>query len=210
MQPFTRHKLAVVYQAPGVSKDIKAQKPARDFGDYIMYQGTAFPHKNLPMLLNAFDLVNKRYPNLNLVLVGPEEKHYFALQKTAKGHPSAKNIIFAGFLPDPESRWTFENAKLYVTTTLMEGIGLTPLEAMDNGTPVVSSNASVMPEIYGEGAIYCDPHDAKDIADKICMVLEDDKLRKELVSKGRAQVKRYSWDKMAQETLDIYKSLLKN
>lgn len=210
MHPFTQSKLAVVYQAPGVSRDLKPQKPSRDFGEYIMYQGTAFPHKNLPMLLRAFDLVHERYPKLNLVLVGKPEKHYASLQEAARRHPSAEHIIFAGFLPDAESRWTFEHARLYVTPTLMEGIGLTPLEAMDSGTPVVSSSASVMPEIYGEGALYCDPHNAKDIADKICMILDDDKLRKELIARGSAQVKKYSWDKMAQETLDIYKSLLKN
>lgn len=174
-----------------------------------MYQGTAFPHKNLPKLVEAFDIVHERYPKLNLVMVGPKEKHYIELEAETKQHPSGAHIIFAGFLPDAESKWTFEHARLYITPTLMEGIGLTPLEAMASGVPVISSNASVMPEIYGEGALYCDPHDANDIANKICMVLEDEKLRKELIDGGARQLKKYSWTKMAAETLAIYKEMLR-
>jgi len=207
--PFAKRRLAVTYQAPGVAADLTAKKPAQNFGEYIMYQGTAFPHKNLPKLIEAFDIVHQSFPKLNLVLVGPYEKHYMELEAEAKKHPSAPHIIFARFLPDQESKWTFEHAKLYVTPTLMEGIGLTPLEAMASGTPVISSNASVMPEIYGEGAFYCDARNPQDIADKIATVLTDEKLRQDLIKRGARQVKKYSWDKMAKETLAIYQSMLK-
>ena len=90
----------------------------------------------------------------------------------------------------------------------MEGAGLTPLEAMASGTPVVSSNASMMPEFYGQGALYCNPYDAQDIAAKISMVLDDAQLRKDLIAKGAQQVKKYSWAKMAQETYTIYQKIL--
>jgi glycosyltransferase involved in cell wall biosynthesis len=210
LHPFAKDKLVVTYEAPGVPLDIKPVKPKQAFGTYIMYQGTAFPHKNLPKLIEAFDIVHEQFPKLNLVMVGKTEKHYLELQEDVKRQPSAKNIIFTGFLPDPESKWTFQHAQLYVTPTLIEGAGLTPLEAMANGAPVISSNTSVMPELYGKGALYCDPHDAKDIADKICLVLRDEKLRKALIAQGAAQVKKYSWEKMAKETLAVYNSLLKD
>ncbi len=208
LHPFAKKKLVVAYQAPGVAGNIRPKKPKLELGEYIMYQGTAFPHKNLPKLIEAFDTVHEHYPGLNLVFVGKTEKHYLELAEEAKKHPSAKNIIFTGFLPDPESRWVFENAKLYVTPTLMEGIGLTPLEAMDSGTPVLSSNTSVMPEVYGEGALYFDPHDARDIAQKIISVLADDGLRKRLARKGIQQVKKYSWDKFTKANAAVYRSLL--
>ncbi len=209
LHPFTKNKLVVTHQAPGI-ENIKPQKPARNFGEYIMYQGTAFPHKNLPKLIEAFDIVHTKHPKLNLVLVGKPEKHYLGLEKATKKHPSASHIIFAGFLPDAESEWTFEHAKLYVTPTLMEGVGLTPLEAMASGTPVVSSDASVMPEIYGEGALYCDAKNSKDIAAKILQVLDDEKLRNKLIAAGEKQLKKYSWHKMAEETLTVYKSSLQD
>jgi glycosyltransferase involved in cell wall biosynthesis len=208
LHPFAKDKLAVIYQAPGVAASLKSQKPKHDFGTYIMYQGTAFPHKNLRKLVEAFDIVHEHYPKLNLVMVGKTEKHYIEIEDEAKKHPSGAHIIFTGFLPDPESKWTFEHARLYVTPTLMEGIGLTPLEAMASGAPVISSDASVMPEIYGPGALYCDGQDPQDIADKILQVLGDEKLRQDLIARGAKQVKKYSWDKMAKETLSVYNSTL--
>lgn len=210
LHPFAKNKLVVTYEAPGTAVvNTEAIKPKKDFGTYIMYQGTAFPHKNLPRLIEAFDILHKKYPELNLVLVGKTEKHYIELAEDAKRHPSGKNIIFTGFLPDQESKWTFQHARLFVTPTLIEGAGLNPLEAMANGTPVVSSGTSVMPEMYGPGAIYFDPHDPSDIAEKISIVLDDEKLRKDLIAKGAKQVKKYSWEKMAKETLVVYKELLK-
>lgn len=208
-QPFTAKKLAVTYESFGVPPNVKPKQPAMiPSGDYIMYQGTGFPHKNLDKLVEAFDIIHRKHPKLNLVMVGKLEKHYQDVKRKAQTHPSASHIIFTDFLPDPESRWTFEHAKLYVFPSLMEGWSMTGLEAMAYGAPVVSSNASVLPEVYGEAALYCNPHSAKDIAAKVCQVLEHPKLRKELIAKGAAQVKKYSWAKMAEETLTVYKDIL--
>lgn len=209
LHPFTKDRLVVIYEAPGSGiTDSQPVKPKQDFGTYIMYQGTAFPHKNLPALLDAFDILHQQYPKLNLVFSGPQNEHYELLKADAKKHPSFKNMIFAGFLPDAESKWAFQHARLFVTPTLIEGAGLNPLEAMANGTPVVSSNTSVMPEMYGKGAIYFDPYNTKDIAHKISMVLDDPKLRKDLITHGAAQVKKFSWEKFAKENLAVYKQLL--
>jgi glycosyltransferase involved in cell wall biosynthesis len=209
LHPFAKDRLVVTYEAVGVPLHLEPEKPPFDFGEYIMYQGTAFPHKNLPKLVEAFDILHAKYPKLNLVMVGKREKHYIELEEEIKKHPSAANIILTGFLPDPQSKWTFQHCRLYITPTLMEGAGLTALEAMAYGAPVVSSNTSVMPEFYGEGALYCNPYDPRDMADKISAVLDDSKLRKDLIAKGAAQVKKYSWDKMAKETLAVYTQLLK-
>ncbi len=209
LHPFAKHKLVVIYEAPGSAiTDSKPVKPAEDFGTYIMYQGTAFPHKNLPALIEAFDILYKKYPKLNLVLVGPENEHYELLKTEAKKHPSFDRIIFAGFLPDSQSKWTFQHARLFVTPTLIEGAGLNPLEAMANGAPVASSNTSVMPEYYGTGAVYFDPGKPEEIAATIGKVLDDEKLRTELIAAGAKWVKRYSWDKFAKENLAVYKSML--
>ena len=208
LHPFTRDKLVVAYEAPGSAiVDAAPIKPKKDFGTYIMYQGTAFPHKNLPRLIEAFDILHTKYPKLNLVLAGKTEKHYEELQLETKKHPSGNNIIFTGFLPDAESKWAFQHARLFVTPTLVEGAGLNPLEAMACGAPVAASNISVLPEYNGSGAIYFDPYDPADIAAKISRVLDDEELRKELVTKGAKWVKRYSWDKFAKGNLAVYQSL---
>ncbi len=211
LHPFAKDRLVVIYEAPGSAiTESKPVKPKGNFGTYIMYQGTAFPHKNLPMLLAAFDILHKKYPKLNLVLGGPENEHYELLKAEAKKHSSYKNMIFAGFLPDPQAKWTFEHARLFVTPTLIEGAGLNPLEAMANGAPVASSNTSVMPEYYGSGAVYFDPMNPEEIAATISTVLDDEKLRQKLVAAGGKWVKRYSWEKFAKENLAVYRSMLKD
>ena len=85
-----------------------------------------------------------------------------------------------------------------------------PLEAMSYGTPVVSSNASCMPEILGDAALYFDPLDTDDIAAKIDMVIIDKSLRASLSKKGKQQVAKYSWPRMAEKTLQVYENAIKN
>jgi glycosyltransferase involved in cell wall biosynthesis len=210
-QPFTKHKLVVTYESIGVLPTVKAKKPAIGLkGEYIMYQGTGFPHKNLGNLIAAFDIIHKAKPELTLVMVGKMEKHYQDVKREAASHPSYGHIIFTGFMPDENSRWLFEHATLYIMPSLMEGFSMTALEAMAYGTPVVSSDASVLPEVYGPGAYYCNARNPSDIAAKALEVLDSPALQKKLIAGAAKQLKKYSWEKTAKETLAVYQSLLKD
>lgn len=208
LQPFTRSKTVVTYEASGVPLTIPPKQPKRVSGDFIMYLGTAFPHKNLPALITAFDILHTTYPTLKLLLCGKREKHYEELEAWAKNHPSYKQIIFYGFMPDAEVRWAYHHCRAFVQPSLMEGWGLPVLEAMAEGAPCVSSDASVMPEVYGQAALYCNAKNPTDIAAKIRQVIEDKTLRQKLIAAGYAQVKKYSWTKMAAETNAVYKKHL--
>jgi glycosyltransferase involved in cell wall biosynthesis len=86
----------------------------------------------------------------------------------------------------------------------MEGFGLPGLEAMNYGAPVISSNATCLPEVYGKAAHYFDPLDTSDMAESIAEVLSDDTLRQDLITRGHEQVRSYSWQHMAEQTLAIY------
>lgn len=207
-QPSTKKKLAVTYEAVGVPPQLTPKQPKGVSGDFLMYLGTGFPHKNLPRLIEAFDMLHEKYPKLKLVLAGKREKHYEELEAWAKNRPSSKNIVFYGFMPDAEARWAHTHCRVFVQPSLMEGFGIPVLEAMAEGAPVVSSNASVMPEVYGDAALYCNARDPKDIAKQVTKVLENTKLRDKLIAAGYKQVKKYSWSKMAEETMTIYKSVL--
>jgi glycosyltransferase involved in cell wall biosynthesis len=207
-QPFTRKKLVVTYEAVGVSTKLKPEPLPGLKGDFILYVGTAFPHKNLEKLIEAFDILHTKHPRLHLVLTGKTEKHYEELAAIAAKHPSASHIIFTGFVSDGTLRWLMEHCQAYVFTSLSEGFGLPPLDAMTYGAPVVSSNTSVMPEIYGDAAHYCDPHSATDIAAKVDEVIGNPALRKRLIAAGYEQVKKYSWRTMANQTLDVYQDVL--
>ncbi len=209
--PFTKNKLTTIYESIGVLPTVRSQKPDIGLrGDYIMYQGTGFPHKNLGSLVAAFDIIHAAKPDITLVMVGKMEKHYQDVRREAESHPAFGHIIFTGFMPDENSKWLYEHATVYVTPSLMEGFSMTALEAMAYGAPVVSSDASVLPEIYGDGAYFCDARDPKDIAAKTLEVLNTPSLHKKLITAGTKQLKKYSWAKLAQETLAVYKSLLNN
>lgn len=208
MQPFTKKKLAVTYESVGVPPKVKSQSVKGVTGDFILYVGTAFPHKNLEKLVEAFGILHAKRPTLKLVLAGKKEKHYEELEAKIKQHPSASNISVLGFVPDEQLRWLMEHCRAYVFTSLSEGFGLPPLDAMTYGAPVVSSNASVMPEIYGDAAYYCNPRDAQNIAAKVSDVLDNSQLRKKLIAAGYQRLKKYSWRKMAEETIDVYQDVL--
>lgn len=174
--------------------------------DYVLYVGNAYPHKNLERLISSFSLIIQNNKNLKLVLVGA--KNYFYQQiidYAEKEYPQEiGNIIFWGYAADKELAKLYQKARLYIFPSLEEGFGLPPLEAMSYGIPVVSSNLSCLPEILGDGAMYFDPYNIGDMAEKMIEALSKENLRKELIDKGYKRIKLYDWKKTAEETLGVY------
>jgi len=111
-------------------------------------------------------------------------------------------------MDDEYVNWLYENTSAYVFPSLMEGFGLPGLEAMGNGAPVVSSNATCLPEVYGDAAHYFDPTSVTDMAKSIDEVLSDETLRKKLIKNGFEQIRKYSWEKTSQQTHDVYMKVL--
>jgi glycosyltransferase involved in cell wall biosynthesis len=199
----------VVVTYEGSDKISEEPEPLLELEDkkFIMYVGRPTPHKNLYRLVSAFVELKKTNPELKLVLAGKKDANYKKLIKWVEDK-SIEDVVFTGFIPDSKLRWLYENCQAYVFPSLSEGFGLPGLEAMRHGAPVVSSNATCLPEIYGNAAIYFDPFNVDDMAQKIDSVLKSPAKAKTLVEKGFEQLKNYSWKKMAQETLDIYKNVL--
>lgn len=209
-QPFTANKITTTTEA--AEPPIKEKStPLAGVGDnFIMHVGSPFPHKNLDRLIDAFEVLKQNHPTLQLVLAGKKE-HFFKKLKENKINKCAykDSIVLPGFVEDSELKWLYEKAKCYVLPSLSEGFGLPGLEAMAHGCALVSSNATCLPEVYGNGAHYFDPNNVNDMADKINDVLNNKKLRELLIKKGYDQLKKYSWQKMAKQTLDIYNKTLK-
>ncbi|MFA6296658.1 MAG: glycosyltransferase family 1 protein [Patescibacteria group bacterium] len=177
--------------------------------NYLLYVGNAYPHKNLERLLKVFKNLRKDNFDYQLVLVGKNDYFYQRLQDLAKelGLLDSNQVVFYGFAKDSDLATLYQNASLYVFPSFIEGFGLPPLEAMSYGLPVVTSKTSCLPEILGDAAQYFDPKIEKDIADVILNVINDNILKEEMKSKGLEQVKKYSWERCAKETLDVYESL---
>lgn len=196
-------KITVTYEAADVITD--NPEPVEELVDrqFIMYVGRPQPHKNLDRLLEAFVLLRQTHPGLRLVLAGKSDELYKRLEKRAM-RMGLKNVVFTGFVGEGQLRWLYEHAAVYVFPSLSEGFGLPPLEAMAHGCPVVSSNATCLPEVNGDAALYFDPFNPQEMADKVAEVLDNKRTRQKLIANGHQQIKKYSWKKMAEQTLAVY------
>ena len=200
-------KIVVTYEAADKITESPSPISQLEGSQFIMYVGRPMPHKNLERLIKAFSIARQTSPELKLVLVGKKDILYEKLQQFAQAY-GPENIIFTDFVSEGQLRWLYENCEAYIFPSLSEGFGLPPLEAMAHGAPVLSSNTTCLPEIYGEAADYFDPLDEKSIAKAINDLLHNKQRREELVSLGKSKFGQYSWDRMAQETLEVYKEVL--
>lgn len=187
-----------------VLKKFKIKEP------YLLYVGSLYPHKNVEILVRAVKLlrVTSHESRVNLVVVCGRSVFWEKFKKFVEQENAESFVKLVGYVPDEGLGALYRNAEAFVFPTLSEGFGLPGLEAMSAGTPVVCSDIPVLREIYGDAALYFDPKDANDIANKIQQILTNKGLIKGLIDKGKVRVKLYSWRKMAEETLGIYKSLM--
>lgn len=175
--------------------------------EYVMYVGGQSDYKNIRRLIQAHQKLLDSHPNLHLVLVGKTTGKSGAAARNNQAWSQDlkhKNVTFTGFVPDNQLSWLYKNTKAYIFPSLMEGFGLPGLEAMAAGTPVVSSNTTCLPEVYGDAAEYFNPTSIDDMAATIARVIDNKNLQDKLVSRGYEQVKKYSWKRMAEQTHQVY------
>ena len=216
-----QEKIHVIYLAPKeVFKPFSDQKllskikskyslPER----FVLYVGDVDYSKNLLSLCKACKL-----SKIPLVIVGKQaaskdfdRTHPLnrSLVKLLREYGDNPDIMRMGFVPDEDLVGIYNLASLYCQPSFYEGFGLPVLEAMASGCPVVASRTQALVEIAEPGALFADQKDPADIAEKISLVLKDSTLRAQLIETGRVLVKKYSWDKVARETHDVYKEVLK-
>lgn len=205
---FTRKKITITYES-GESHLNSLTKKSFDIKDpFILTVGLFAPNKNIKRLISAFEILKENHQELKLVLVGRIGAYSEKLIEWAKNKAIYEHIIFTSYIADEELKWLYKNAEVYVFPSLAEGFGLTTLEAMSLGCPVLSSDATCLPEVNGKGALYFNPLDIYDITNKIELVLSDGNLRDGLIKKGYENSKRFSWEKMSKETLDVFNRFL--
>lgn len=208
LRPWTKGKITVTHEASEPPIDVAAKQLRGVKEPFIMHVGSPFPHKNIERLMKAFEKLKQTRPNLQLILPGKKEQYFEKFEQSIQKSPVKDSVIMPGFVSDAELKWLYQNAEAYVLPSLSEGFGLPGLEAMAHGCPLVSSNATCLPEVYGEAAHYFNPNSVEDMAAKIDDVISDEARRKELIRKGYARIKKFSWRKMAEQTLGVYKDTL--
>ncbi|MCG8431391.1 MAG: glycosyltransferase family 4 protein [Candidatus Omnitrophica bacterium] len=174
-------------------------------GDYLFSVGLV-PRKNIERLLKAFALLKERR-ELTLVLAGAgSDGPWMELyQKLAVKSGIAHRVKFLGHIPHEDLPVIYSGCSCFVFPSLYEGFGLPVLEAMRCGAAVVTSGVSALPEVGGDAALYCDPYNPEDIAAQVRRVLDDRNLCRELIQKGAARSRQFSWEKMAREIISIYR-----
>ena len=180
---------------------------------FLLYVGNVREHKNVPRLVDAFAVAREQlsrhplYHKLRLVLIGDTISEHPQVRQAVIRSRVEHEVRFLGFVPFETLRCFYESAAAFVFPSLYEGFGLSPLEAMASGTPVVASEISSLAESVGDAALLVNPENVFDIARGIREVLLDERLRAELVRRGVERVSRFSWEQTAREVLEIYREV---
>ncbi len=206
-------RMTVTYQAPYSHKQSAISNQQLILNrysinkPYVLYVGSAYPHKNLNRLIEAWKIIQEKCEDkYQLVLVGKDSYFYQKLKNhlstLAPEHLST--VVFTGFVPDDQLEILYKNSSLYVAPSLYEGFALPALEAIARGLPAVTSNSSCFPEVLGSSALYFDPESIGYMAEAIYQGLTDKNIRFDLVRQGGEELKRYSWERLAKQTLTAY------
>ena len=172
---------------------------------FILAVGNLQPRKNLPRLVEAFArLVGAGQRGYQLVLAGKAQWQESEVYASVQRHGLGDDVVFTGYVPDDDLVRLYNAASVFVYPSLYEGFGLPPLEAMACEAPVVASNAAAIAEVVGDAGLLVPPTDVDALADALGRVLADPALRADLIERGRRRVARFSWRKLAVETLAVY------
>ncbi len=182
---------------PGEEEMARVKERYQIRGRFVLYAGNIKPHKNLDRLIRAYAQLKARpgHDDVKLIIIGDDATRYPALRRCVESAGVRQDVRFFGFVPDGTLAALYRMASVFAFPSLYEGFGLPPLEAMACGTPVVTSRISSLPEVFGDAAVLVDPHSVDDIAAGIERVLGNAGFRAELVERGRARVKLFSWER---------------
>ncbi|HYE83576.1 MAG TPA: glycosyltransferase family 1 protein [Clostridia bacterium] len=172
---------------------------------YVLYLGGFSQRKNIARLIKAFKkVILEKEELINLLILGEYSRSYKALWKLTDELGLCDYVKFLNFVPTADLPYFYNGAEVFVYPSLYEGFGLPPLEAMQCGTPVVTSNVSSIPEIVGDACLLVNPYSIDNISDSILTVLSDVDEWHKYSLMGIERAKEYSWLKTAAETLHVY------
>ncbi len=203
-------KIVVTYQPIAMEKKLPAEGKVNDFlrkykltnKNYLLFVGSIEPKKNVNRLLDAYTLLN---PYIPLVIVG---KKGWLCEREIRKIESYSEMIWLDYVPSGELKYLYQGACCFIFPSLYEGFGLPVLEAMNCGCPVITSNVASLPEVCGDAALYVDPYNVEDIAEKMNMLLYDSDLQCNLAEAGWERVNLFSMDNYVTKLAQAYEKVL--
>ena len=178
-------------------------------GRYVLYVGQFDPRKNVGGLLRVFARAAEGDRELRLVVVGALGKHSSGLRAAlADPRVPRERVIVTGFVDDATLAALYAGAECLLHAAFLEGFGLTPLESLAAGTPVVGYAGGAVGEVVGDAGLLVRSGDEASLGDALVRILADDALRAACASRARARAGAFSWDRAADETLAVYRRLV--
>lgn len=208
-----KNKIVVTYE--GVDKNLLTTKEdgeiPKKYGlesGYFIYVGNAYPHKNLSKAIEAIIHLNKVSKKKILFAIACARDAFLGkLEDNIRLLKAGEYVKILGLVPDKDLGILYKNSLGLLYPSFSEGFGLQGLEAMKSGTMALVSDIAVFKEVYEDNALYFNPESVSSIVERLQEVIKmKPYLRDEIIERGKNFVKKYSWDKMAKETLDIYEN----
>jgi len=200
-------KIKVIYNGFNRYQGIKAStfKEKNISRPYILYIGTLQPRKNLLNLIRGFYKFNQIYPEFHLIIAGKKGWLYEKIFEEVENLGMEDKVFFTDYVTNHQLVFFYQNAFCLVIPSFYEGFGLPVLESMHFSCPVIVSFSSSLPEVGGNACLYFDPQNVNDLTEKLIKLKNDQKLRRQLIQKGKQRTKIFSWEKCGKETLQVLK-----
>ncbi len=209
-----KDKISVIYEGSSLSTEVTAEQVEKVKMSYLLakpyflFVGVLERKKNLVNLTRGFDLFIQKYKaDVDLVITGKIDSHYPEVKHKALDIKHNNRVVFTGPVDDAELRALYKGAYAFTTASLHEGFGLPGVEALSFGLPLLVSNIPVFNEIYDNAAIYFDPLNPEDIAEKMNLLVRDSQFYRQIQEKSFNRSLQFDWNKAAGETLEVYKAV---
>jgi glycosyltransferase involved in cell wall biosynthesis len=210
-------KIKVVYEGfksiyKMMDKEEAFKVVAQKFGitkPFILYVGVWRRYKNLAQLSRAFDQLKEQGLDIELVLAGEPDKFYPEIEQEVRGIKNRQSLITPGRVSDEDLNLLYNAATLFVLPSMMEGFGLTALEAAACGVPVACSDIPTLREVMGQGAVYFDPENLENTVDVLKGLVTNPKALEDLANLSLSRSKHFSWKEAGSQTIAVYQEAIK-
>jgi len=174
---------------------------------YFLFVGTLEPRKNFKRIFKAFESIEPEKQDIYLVIIGGTGWKNKKFVKMIEAHPLREHVKITGYISDEKLSAAYQNALGLLFPSTYEGFGFPILEAMSFGVPVITSNRASMPEVAGDSALLINPFSVHEITNAMIKIIDDGSLRNKLIQRGYKHIKKFSWERCANDMIHLFEKM---